>query len=78
MPCYRCERVQTDPAKGASPWKRGVIEGEQVLVCPQCQEGDPDWAAPFDRCPQCGSTRLAVMMGSVLCKECNNDWPAAT
>ena len=25
MPCYRCERVQTDPVKGPSLWKRGVI-----------------------------------------------------
>jgi hypothetical protein len=76
VPCYRCERVQTDPVKGPSLWKRGVVRGDQILVCPQCQEEDPQWSAALDRCPQCGSARLAIVMGSVICKECNNDWPA--
>ena len=76
MPCYRCERVQTDPVKGPSDWKRGVVRGEQILVCPVCQEEDPAWQSAFDTCPQCGSSRLSIVMGSVLCKECEYDWVA--
>ena len=74
MPCYRCERVQTDPVKGPSLWKRGVIADTQVLVCPQCQEEDAAWADALDACPSCGSKRLVMVMGSILCKDCNNDW----
>ena len=70
MPCYRCERVQTDPLKGPSLWKRGVVDGEQILVCPQCQEDVPDWESALDRCPQCGSTRLTLVMGSLVCRNC--------
>lgn len=76
MPCYRCHRVQTDPAKGASPWARGVIGSEQVLVCPQCQIDDPTWHQALETCPRCGSTRLSVVMGSVVCRGCGFDWPA--
>ena len=74
MPCYRCDRVQTDPVKGPSLWKRGVVRCEQVLVCPECQETDPQWADELDRCPRCGSARLVMVMGSILCKDCNHDW----
>jgi len=49
MPCYRCGARQTDPGKGPSPWKRGVIADEQVLVCPDCQQTH-DWTADLDRC----------------------------
>lgn len=76
MPCYRCRRVQTDPVKGASPWARGVIASEQILICPQCQAEDSAWSTALDRCPQCESTRLSVVMGSVVCRQCNFDWPA--
>ena len=76
MPCYRCQRVQTDPAKGASPWARGVVEGEQILICPDCQALDPEWPQALDRCPQCGSTRLSVVMGSAVCRQCGADWAA--
>jgi predicted amidophosphoribosyltransferase len=75
VPCYRCNRVQTDPVKGPSLWKRGVIGTEQVLLCPVCQDEDPNWADAFARCRNCGSPRLVIMMGSVVCKECNSDWP---
>ncbi|MGH2736083.1 MAG: hypothetical protein ACRDKZ_10920 [Actinomycetota bacterium] len=75
MPCYRCGRLQTDPAKGASPWARGVVEGTQVLVCPVCQTAN--WTGAFDRCPKCGSTRLSVVMGSVVCRQCGADWAAS-
>lgn len=74
MPCYRCGRVQTDPVKGASPWAVGVREREQILVCPDCQQEDLDWAAALDRCPRCGGTRLKVVMGSVVCRACGHDF----
>lgn len=70
MPCYRCGKVQTDPARGASPWGRLVVGGEQVLICPDCQRSDPAWKDRGDRCPACGSTRLFVVMGSIICKQC--------
>ncbi|HYI45940.1 MAG TPA: hypothetical protein VE174_10850 [Actinomycetota bacterium] len=66
--------MQTDPVKGASPWKRGVIGGEQILVCPECQDENPAWKQEVDKCPRCGSARLAIVMGSILCKDCNHDW----
>ena len=74
MPCYRCGRVQTDPVKGASPWAVGVREREQILVCPDCQQEDREWAAALDRCPRCGATRLKVVMGSVVCRACGHDF----
>lgn len=70
MPCYRCGVVQTDPAKGASPWAVGVIATEQVLVCPDCQRTYPEWTQELRTCAQCGSTRLRLMLGSVVCRAC--------
>jgi hypothetical protein len=69
MPCYRCAARQTDPGKGPSPWKRGVIGDEAVLVCPQCQ-ADHDWTADLDRCPDCGSTMLVRALGETRCRQC--------
>jgi Zn finger protein HypA/HybF involved in hydrogenase expression len=74
MPCYRCDRVQTDPARGASPWARGVIDRAQILICPECQAKDPDWVSDLVACPRCGSTRLSIVMGSIVCRGCNNDF----
>jgi hypothetical protein len=74
MPCYRCGRIQTDPVRGASPWGRGVVRGEQVLICPECQTSDPRWPESLDRCPHCGGTRLSIVMGSMVCRSCNADW----
>ena len=71
MPCYRCGARQTDPGRGASPWRRGVREAEQVLVCPQCQTR-PDWTAELDRCPRCGSTTLVRRLGQTVCRECES------
>jgi DNA-directed RNA polymerase subunit RPC12/RpoP len=71
MPCYRCERIQTDPVKGASPWARGVVDGEQILICPECQRENPDWSDALDRCPRCESTRLSMVMGSLTCRGCD-------
>ena len=79
MPCFRCGARQTDPARGASPWKRGVRAGVQVLVCPECQRGR-DWRADFDRCTRCGSTVLVRALGETLCRACGlarPDDPAA-
>ena len=69
MPCYRCGTRQVDPARGPSPWKRGVRAAQQVLVCPDCQVSH-DWQADLDRCAQCGSTRLTRRLGEVECHDC--------
>src|SRR4051794_30864693 len=70
MPCYRCGARQTDPGKGPSPWKRGVIHDEQVLVCPECQAAH-DWVADLDRCTSCGSTMLVRSLGETRCRACS-------
>ncbi len=69
MPCYRCGARQVDPARGPSPWKRGVRANRQVLICPQCQSGR-DWASDLDRCPHCGTVRLVRRLGEVECRDC--------
>jgi ribosomal protein L40E len=69
MPCYRCGARQTDPAAGPSPWKRGVRDRAQVLVCPRCQAGR-DWTADLDACPRCGSTALVRTLGETSCRGC--------
>jgi hypothetical protein len=70
MPCYRCGVRQVDPGKGPSPWKRGVIDDEQVLVCPECQR-EHDWMADLDRCESCGSTMLVRALGETRCRACS-------
>lgn len=70
MPCYRCSKLQTDPVKGVSPWGRGVVAGEQILICPDCQQAHPQWTSELESCPRCGSTRLSLVMGSVSCRGC--------
>lgn len=76
MPCYRCDRVQTDPGpkSGGSPWARGVVRGEQILICPTCQTDDPGWVSELEECPRCRSTRLSIVMGSRVCRQCSHDW----
>ena len=69
MPCHRCGARQTDPVRGASPWRRGVRRGEQVLICPECQRGR-DWTAELARCEACGSARLVRALGRTVCKDC--------
>jgi ribosomal protein L40E len=66
--------VQTDPGRGAPPWVRGVVEREQILICPECQGKDPEWSSALEACPRCGSTRLSILMGTVVCRQCNHDW----
>jgi hypothetical protein len=70
MPCYRCGARQVDPARGPSPWKRGVRGDSQVLICPDCQSGR-DWVSDLDRCPNCGSVRMVRRLGDVECRDCS-------
>ena len=69
MPCYRCDLRQVDPDRGESPWKRGVRDGRQVLICPDCQ-GSFDWMAELDRCPVCGGVHLVRRLGEIECRDC--------
>lgn len=71
MGCHVCGARQTDPAKGASPWQRGVVRGVQVLGCPDCQASGA-WAAALDRCASCGSTALVRRLGDTACRTCGH------
>ena len=70
--CLFCGRPTFDPDKRERPWVRATVEGHQVLVCPSCQEERADWAVQLDRCEACGATRLSVMLGEVVCRECGH------
>ena len=75
MPCFRCGRVQEDPPQGKpSPWKRAVISGEQVLVCPVCQGEAPDWNRDAERCRRCGNPSLSLKLGMRVCSRCGEAW----
>jgi hypothetical protein len=69
MPCYRCGTRQVDPDRGESPWRRGVREDRQVLICPDCQTA-VDWTKELDRCQVCGSVHLVRRLGEVECRDC--------
>jgi hypothetical protein len=69
MACYGCGMRQVDPARGHSPWQRGVRGDQQVLICPTCQ-GMHDWKADLDQCGRCGSVRLVRRLGEVECRGC--------
>ena len=77
MPCYRCGARQTDPGKGPSPWKRGVVADQQVLVCPECQVAHA-WTSDLDRCESCGSTMLVRALGETRCRACAHVKQAAS
>jgi hypothetical protein len=68
MGCLRCGRRQVDPDSGPSTWRRAVVAGEQVLVCPQCQVDG--WTDGLDTCVSCGSTVLVKRLGEVQCRSC--------
>jgi hypothetical protein len=68
--CLVCGRPTYDPEKSERPWARGVAKGRQVLVCPRCQSDTPEWVRMLDECANCGSTRLNVTLGRVICREC--------
>jgi hypothetical protein len=72
-----CGRPTYDPDKKERPWSRGVAGGRQVLICPACQVERPGWAERLDRCQRCGSTRLSVMLGEVICRQCGHIGAAA-
>ncbi|MFE3454630.1 hypothetical protein ACFXJ8_37485 [Nonomuraea sp. NPDC059194] len=69
MPCYRCGARQTDPVRGASPWRRGVRGEIQVLICPDCQRVHD---LELDLCESCGSTSLICRLGEVECRACGS------
>jgi hypothetical protein len=69
MSCQRCGARQGDPAGGPSPWKRAVSGGEQVLICPACQQ-DAGWQSGLDRCPECDGLRLSKTLGVLRCSGC--------
>lgn len=70
--CHLCGRPTYDPDKRERPWARAVAGGEHVLICPACQTDRPDWAEQVDRCERCGSARLSVTLGEVVCRECGS------
>lgn len=70
--CHLCGRPTYDPDKRERPWARGVADGRQILVCPDCQRDRPGWSDALDRCANCGSTRLSAMLGSVVCRACGD------
>jgi len=74
MPCYRCGARQVDPVRGHSPWRRGVKDDEQVLVCPGCQ-ASTDWTADLDKCRRCGGVHLVRRLGEVECRDCGMTVP---
>ncbi|WP_051426257.1 hypothetical protein [Jiangella gansuensis] len=69
MPCYRCGARQSDPARGANLWVRGVRADEQVLVCPDCQQ-TKGWSSGLDHCPVCNATTLVRRLGQTVCRSC--------
>jgi hypothetical protein len=69
VPCYRCGVRQTDPERGKSPWRRGVVREQLVLICPACQEST-DWTADLEHCPECRSAHLIRRLGQVECLDC--------
>ena len=71
MPCYRCGVRQTDPERGKSPWRRGVVRDQLVLICPACQES-ADWTAELERCAKCRSAHLIRRLGQVECLDCGS------
>ena len=67
-----CGRPTYDPDRKERPWSRAVSAGHQVLTCPVCQVERADWRNSLDRCERCGSIRLSVMLGEVVCRECGH------
>jgi hypothetical protein len=73
MACHRCGARQADPARGPSLWKRAVSGGEQILICPDCQQ-DAGWQSDLQRCPACAGVRLSKSLGVLRCSACG--WSA--
>jgi len=69
LPCYRCGVRQSDPERGKSPWRRGVVSDQLVLICPACQESG-DWTAELEHCGRCRSAHLIRRLGQLECLDC--------
>src|SRR3954469_13312870 len=69
MPCYRCGTRQSDPERGPSPWRRGVVAEHLVLVGPACQR-QAGWADALTACGRCGSRHLIRRVDPVECLDC--------
>jgi hypothetical protein len=69
LPCYRCGVRQTDPERGKSPWRRGVVSDQLVLICPACQQSG-DWTAELEHCGRCHSAHLIRRLGQLECLDC--------
>lgn len=69
MPCYRCGVRQSDPERGKSPWRRGVVSDQLVLICPACQSSG-DWTAELEHCGRCRSAHLIRRLGQLECLDC--------
>ena len=72
--CFACGRRQDDPSHGqVSDWKRAVVDGEQVLICPECFPT----VSGLDACTTCSSTMLVKRLGEVSCRSCGATWFSA-
>jgi hypothetical protein len=69
VPCYRCGTRQADPEPGKpSPWHRGVLRQQQVLICPGCY---PVARPALTRCLRCDRVHLVKRLGQVECQDCH-------
>src|SRR5258708_26807396 len=69
MPCYSCGARQSDPERGPSPWKRGVVREHLVLVGPACQRR-PGGSEELQSCARCESLHLIRRLDQVECLDC--------
>ena len=51
-----------------------MVGEEQILVCPVCQQEHPDWQREARACRRCGSTRLQIQLGMIVCRSCGENW----
>ena len=71
MGCFSCGCRQDDPSHGqVSDWKRAVVDGEQVLICPECFPS----ISGLDACTTCSSTMLVKRLGEISCRSCGATW----
>jgi hypothetical protein len=69
VPCYQCGSRQVDPEPGKpSPWHRGVLRQQQVLICPGCY---PAARPELTRCLRCDRVHLVKRLGQVECQDCH-------
>jgi hypothetical protein len=69
VPCYRCGTRQGDPEPGkSSPWRRGLVDEHQVLICPACYRVT---LADLTHCERCGGVHLIRRLDQVECLDCS-------